>query len=187
MAARSRECRSLKRSPISMGRGGGREQKILFGDLRVYIPLAAFFFCTPSFTLYGSLRSFSIILDCLFFVNDDNGPLPEGEPSREEGKVKDGVEGDLRRGVVDGLTGSTWRDALPKYGDRGEMEVAGMAGTQRSGVEGVTGTLVLGSPALRRGEEYASRAVSILGGGASRSRERAGTGGGADMSKISAE
>lgn len=126
-------------------------------------------------------------MDCLFFANDDNGPLPEGEPSREEGKVKDGVEGDLRRGVVDGLTESTWRDALRKYGDRGEMEVVGMAGTQRSGVEGVTGTLVLGSPALRRGEEKASRAVSILEGGASRSRERAGTGGGADMSKISAE
>lgn len=80
------------------------ETKDSFRDLRVYIPLAAFFFCTPSFTLYGSLGSFSITLDCLFFPNDDNGPLPEGEPSREEGKVKDGVEGDLRRGVVDGLT-----------------------------------------------------------------------------------
>lgn len=67
------------------------------------------------------------------------------------------------------------------------MAVVGMAGTQRSGVEGVTGTLVLELPALRRGEEKASRAVSILGGGASRSRERSGTGGGADMSKISAE
>lgn len=36
------------------------------------------------------------------------------------------------------------------------MEVVGMAGTQRSGVEGVTGALVLGLPAPRRGEEKAS-------------------------------
>lgn len=65
-----------------------------------------------------------------------------------------------------------------------------MVGTRRSGVEGEAGVLALWSwlPAMRREEaSRASREVSILGGAASRSRERAGTGGGADMSKISVE
>lgn len=71
---------------------------------------------------------------------------------------------------------------MRKYGDRGEGEEAGMAGALVSG-------LGLGLPTSGRGDEAAvraSREVSILGG-ASRRRERAGTGGGTDMSKISVE
>lgn len=72
---------------------------------------------------------------------------------------------------------------MRKYGDRGEGEEGGMAGALVSG-------LGLGLPTSGRGDEAAvraSREVSILGGGASRRRERAGTGGGTDMSKISVE
>lgn len=80
-------------SPLGPGNVGG-----------VYIPLLAFFFRTPSFTLYGSLGSLSISLDCRFLANEDNGPVLEGEASEEEAKVKDGVEGEFRRGVAGGLT-----------------------------------------------------------------------------------